>query len=69
MRERTRTVWVKSSFSGAADHNCVEVARLEGGAMAVRDSKAPAGPTLRFTAAEWHAFVRGVVAGEFNVIR
>jgi len=58
--------WRKSSFSGAANQNCVEVAQIAPGVLAVRDSKDPAGPILRFTRAEWSAFVRGVQAGEFE---
>ena len=46
---------------------CVEVALVEGGA-AVRDSKDPASPVLRFTAREWEAFLAGVRAGEFDLI-
>jgi hypothetical protein len=49
-----RWQWHKSSFSGA--NGCVEVAPVEGGA-AVRDSKDPASPVLRFTAREWEAFL------------
>ncbi len=46
-----------SSNNGA----CVEVGLLDGGDIAVRDiavrdSKDPDGPALRFTAAEWDAF-------------
>ncbi|MGH3909142.1 MAG: DUF397 domain-containing protein [Pseudonocardiaceae bacterium] len=40
-------VWRKSSRSGGGGE-CVEVARLADGARAVRDSKNPTGPTLRF---------------------
>ena len=58
-----RWQWHKSSFSGA--NGCVEVALVEGGA-AVRDSKDPASPVLRFTAREWEAFLAGVRAGEFD---
>ncbi len=39
--------WRKSSFSGGADENCVEVAHL-GNGLAFRDSKDPAGPVLTF---------------------
>jgi Domain of unknown function (DUF397) len=56
----------KSSFCAAG--NCVEVAALPGDEIIVRDSKdtRPDAPRLSFTAAEWDAFVAGVVAGEFT---
>jgi hypothetical protein len=60
------TIWRKSSFSGAPQQNCVEVAELGGGWTAVRDSKDPAGSALVFTPAEWAAFLQGVRAGEFG---
>ena len=51
--------WQKSTRSmGAAQ--CVEVARLPGGDVAVRDSKDTGGPVLRFTASEWRAFISGL---------
>jgi Domain of unknown function (DUF397) len=53
-------VWRKSSYSGASGGNCVEVAVLPGGGHAVRDSKDPGGPVLRFTADEWRAFTRSL---------
>jgi Domain of unknown function (DUF397) len=56
--------WVKSSLSFASG-DCVEVASLDGG-VGVRDSKHPAGPVLRFTAAEWRAFLGGARNGEFD---
>jgi hypothetical protein len=46
--------------------NCVEVASLPDGGRAVRDSKDPAGPVLRFTASEWDAFIGGAKDGEFD---
>ncbi len=58
--------WRKSSFSGAAGTNCVEVAEIGGGWVAVRDSKDPSGPALVFTPAEWEAFRKGMHAGEFG---
>jgi hypothetical protein len=58
-------VWKKSSRS-TDEGNCVEVAALDGGGRAVRDSKNPRGPTLMFTTTEWVAFTAGVHAGEFD---
>jgi hypothetical protein len=56
--------WRKSRRSGGG--NCVEIAPLWSGGVAIRDSKNPAGPVLRYTAAEWSAFVAGVKDGEFD---
>ncbi|MGH3329266.1 MAG: DUF397 domain-containing protein [Streptomycetales bacterium] len=58
--------WRKSSFSGA-DNNCVEVALLDPGRVAVRDSKAPAGPALVFAAEQWRTFVGRVRDGRFDL--
>jgi hypothetical protein len=58
-------VWRKTRFSG--QHNCVEVATLETGEVAVRHSRHPAGPALVFTPAEWSAFLTGVEHGEFGL--
>lgn len=59
--------WIKSSKSnGSGGSNCVEVAQLEDGGVAIRDSKHPTVPALVFTRAEWEAFVAGVEAGEFR---
>ncbi|MFG3641687.1 DUF397 domain-containing protein [Micromonospora sp. NPDC047762] len=49
--------WRKSSRSGASGGNCVEVASNLPGAVAVRDSKDIAGPSLTFAPAAWAAFV------------
>lgn len=57
--------WHKSSHSGGGN-DCVEIAAVESAAAgnaafamgaAVRDSKNPNGPQLRFGAAGWVAFV------------
>jgi hypothetical protein len=39
--------WRKSSYSGGNGGECVEIAHVDG-AIAVRDSKNPAGPLLTF---------------------
>lgn len=59
--------WRKSSFSNGSGGECVEVADLEDGHRAMRDTKNHGrGPVLNFTSAEWDAFVRGVKNGEFD---
>lgn len=50
--------WRKSTRSGGNGGNCVEVATNLSGIVAVRDSKAPAGPALTFTPGAWEAFLR-----------
>jgi hypothetical protein len=57
-----RALWRKSSRSGNTG-NCVEVADNLPGAVAVRDSKDPAGPALVFHPVAWTAFVEGVKVG------
>jgi hypothetical protein len=57
--------WIKSSLS-FSNGNCVEVASLPDDEIGVRDSKNTEGPVLRFTPAEWHAFIGGVRNGEFD---
>jgi hypothetical protein len=56
--------WQKSSTSGVGE--CVEIAHV-GDHVLIRDSKDPGGPVLRYTGAEWKAFVEGVQLGEFDV--
>lgn len=62
----TSARWFKSSHSDA-QNNCVEVAFLDGGAVALRDSKDQGnGPILRFAPSEWTAFIDGAMDGEFK---
>jgi hypothetical protein len=56
---------MRSSLS-YANGNCVEVTSLPGGEVGVRNSRDATGPVLRFTPAEWHAFLGGVRSGEFD---
>ena len=60
-------VFKSSSYSGGGE--CVEVGQAPdgGSVVAVRHSRLRNGPALTFTSAEWHAFVRGVKDGEFDV--
>jgi uncharacterized protein DUF397 len=44
---------------------CVEVADVDG-AVVVRNSKKPAGPTLAFSREAWKAFLAGVKHGDFD---
>jgi hypothetical protein len=60
----TELHWFKSSASAAG--NCVEVARLPGGGVAVRDSKDRARALHVYTRSEWEAFLAGVKNGEFD---
>jgi hypothetical protein len=58
-------IWIKSSLS-MANGNCVEVAGLSSDLIGVRDSQHPRGAVLRFSPADWDAFVDGVRKGEFD---
>ena len=57
--------WRKSRESNPSG-NCVEVAELADGAVAVRNSRDPHGPALVYTRAEVAAFLAGVRNGEFD---
>ena len=59
--------WIKSSYSGPTGGNCVEIAFLSGGDVAMRNSRHPDGPELVFTRAEWDAFLGGARDGEFGI--
>jgi Domain of unknown function (DUF397) len=56
--------WRKAR-SSVANGACVELAPVNG-MVAVRDSKDPDGPVLRYTEAEWAAFLDAAKQGEFD---
>jgi hypothetical protein len=58
--------WIKSRHSGPTGGNCVEVAFLPTGEIAMRNSRYPSGPALIFTRSEWDAFLGGAKDGEFS---
>lgn len=62
--------WFKSSYSGNGGQ-CVEVATnlvTSQGTVAMRDSKNPTGPSLRFPADTFTSFVTSVKCGEFGTV-
>jgi hypothetical protein len=59
--------WRTSSFSSGQGGNCLEVAPVLAGGVAVRHSKNPDGAVLTFSDAEWNAFLDG--ADEFRFPR
>jgi hypothetical protein len=65
MADISQATWRKSTYS--ANNGCVEVAFVEDGGVAIRDSKDRSGSVLVFWPHEWTAFLRGVRAGEFDL--
>lgn len=61
---RRVTAWKKSRHSNPHG-DCVEFRELEGGKVAVRNSRCPDGPALIFARAEMAAFVQGAAEEEF----
>jgi hypothetical protein len=57
--------WQKSGRSNPSG-NCVEMAPLPGGGVAVRNSRDPEGPALIYTAEEIAAFIGGARDGDFD---
>ena len=60
-----QATWRKSRHSNPSG-NCVEIAELPGGAVAVRNSRHPAGPALIWARAEFAAFLAAAKDGDFD---
>ena len=56
------TPWIKAAASSTSG-SCVEL-RRRSGAVEVRDSKDPHGPVLRFSGAQFAAWLDGADTGE-----
>lgn len=67
MRRHVDGEWRKSSFSNPSG-NCVELAELATGLIAVRNSREPEGTVLHYTRPEVDAFIRGAKNGEFDYL-
>jgi hypothetical protein len=59
--------WQKSRRSNSQG-NCVEMAELPTGQIAVRNSRYPDGPALVYTRAEIEALILGVKDGDFDYL-
>jgi hypothetical protein len=64
---RAELAWQKSRRSNPSG-NCVEMAELPTGEIAVRNSRYPDGPVLIYTREEVEAFVGGAKDGDFDHI-
>ncbi|MFF1546955.1 DUF397 domain-containing protein [Streptomyces sp. NPDC058291] len=60
MKRHSPESWYKSSYSGADNGDCLEVAVGDPALVPVRDSKAPLGPRLVFRAEAWAVFVENL---------
>ncbi|MGH3344006.1 MAG: DUF397 domain-containing protein [Carbonactinosporaceae bacterium] len=57
--------WTKSRRSNPSG-NCVEMAKLSTGAIAVRNSRYPDGEVLVYTVPQIRGFIRGLKDGDFD---
>ena len=58
--------WRKAQSSTSNGGNCLEVAPLSDGRVAIRDTEAPDQPPYVVRASVWNAFIDGAKNGEFD---
>ncbi|GII96868.1 DUF397 domain-containing protein [Sinosporangium siamense] len=58
--------WRKATKSASNQGDCLEVAPLSGGRVAIRDTESPEQPPFVVRASVWEAFVDGAKKGEFD---
>jgi hypothetical protein len=61
----SRATWRKSTYSNGGGE-CVEVADLDDGTRALRDSKNPDNGMLIFDCKAWASFMAGIKSGQFS---
>jgi Domain of unknown function (DUF397) len=64
-KDLQQVVWQKSRYSNSQGE-CVELARLPSGEVAMRNSRFPDGPALVYTSAEVEAMLLSIKDGEFD---
>ncbi|GAA4532440.1 MULTISPECIES: DUF397 domain-containing protein [Nonomuraea] len=64
--ELSAAAWRKATKSGSNGGDCIEVAPLSGGRVAIRDTESPGQAPFVVTASVWDAFVDGAKRGEFD---
>jgi hypothetical protein len=61
LTDLSHAIWHKSTYSGQ-NGNCVEVARVLPGLVAIRDSKDPDHPALLVSRDAWRTLIEGTRA-------
>ncbi|SDI25950.1 protein of unknown function [Sinosporangium album] len=64
--ELRNAAWRKATKSGPSGGDCLEVAALSGGRVALRDTESPGQAPFVVSAGVWDAFIDGAKNGEFD---
>ena len=65
-RPHVTSAFVKSTYTGGAINDCLEIAHTAGGGRAIRDSKRRDGGTQCCSPATWAAFLTAVKTDAFE---